>query len=247
MKRFVLSTVILLCMLVGPGVTAEIRIVASGAMQDALSKALSDFEKSSSHTIDVTWAGAAVYRPLLSSGKAFDAVIIAAADAEAFIKSGTLKAPKSDLAKTGIGIGVRKGQPKPDISTVERIKAALLKAESIGYSMGPSGAHVEKLVSKLGIESEVRPKLRQTKSGREVGKLIASGGVEIGFQPISELVHAEGVDFVGGLPIELQSFTVYSFVPHSQAKDDKAVRELAEFLGTPAVRAAFGSAGMELP
>jgi molybdate transport system substrate-binding protein len=237
----------LLAMFLGQAGAAEIRIVASGAVHDALSKALFDFEKSSSHKIDVTWAGAAVYRLLLSSEKPFDAVIIASADADALIQARKLRSSKVDLAKTGVGIGVRKGKPRPDISTTERVKAMLLEAGSIGYSMGPSGTYVEKLIAKLGIESEVRPRLKQARTGREVGRLIANGEVEIGFQPISELVHAEGVDFVGGLPNEIQSFTVYSFVPHAQLRDEKAIQELAEFLISPAVQTAFQRVGMERP
>jgi molybdate transport system substrate-binding protein len=247
MARLAFLAMTLLTVLIGQAGATDIKIIASGATHDALSKVLSDFEKSTSRKIDVTWAGAAVYRPILSSDKPFDAVIIAASDADAFIKSEKLRAPKLDLAKTGIGVGVRKGQSKPNISTAEQVKATLLQARSIGYSMGPSGAYVEKLVANLGIADEVRPKLRQTKSGREVGKLIASGDVEIGFQPISELVHAEGVDFVGGLPSELQSYTVYSFVIHAQVRDEKVVQELSDFLKSAEVRKAFQSAGMEQP
>ncbi len=247
MKRFVLAATVLLALSTAQAGATEIRLLASGALHDALSKALSDFEKSKSLKIDVTWAGAAVYRPILSSDKPFDAVIVTAADADAFIKSQKLRAPKVDLAKTGIGIGVRKGQPKPDISTVERVKDTLLQARSIGYSMGPSGAYVQKLIATLGIADAVRPKLRQTTSGREVGKLIATGDVEIGFQPISELVHAEGVDFVGGLPSEIQSFTVYSFAVHAKVSDEKAVQDLSDFLRTSQVRGALQSAGMEQP
>lgn len=123
----------------------------------------------------------------------------------------------------------------------------LLQAKSVGYSMGPSGAYVEKLIAKFGIEDQVRPKLKQTKSGREVGKLVASGDAEVGFQPISELVNAEGVDFVGGLPNDIQSFTVYAFATHSAVAEERAVQELLDFLKTSAVTAAFGRAGMEKP
>jgi molybdate transport system substrate-binding protein len=247
MKRLVLSSAIFLTASIGHLCAAEIRIVASGATQDALYKVISDFEKSSSHKIDVTWAGAAIYRPLLSSDKQFDAVIITSADADTFIQSGKLRAPKVALAKTGIGVGVRKGQPRPDISTSEGVKAMLLRARSVGYSMGPSGAYVEKLIAQLGIEDQVRPKLKQTKTGREVGTLVASGEVEFGFQPISELVHADGLDFVGGLPNEIQSFTVYVFVTHSKVADEKAVQEFSDYLRSPGAQATIKSAGMEQP
>lgn len=111
MKRLLISTIIVSMAFIGTVSAAEIRLVASGAMHDALRNVLSDFEKSSSHKVDVTWAGAAVYRPLLSSDKTFDAVIVASADADTFIRNGKLKAPETVLAKTGVGIGVRKGQP----------------------------------------------------------------------------------------------------------------------------------------
>ena len=108
MRRLALSIIMLLVVSLGQASAAEIKLVASGALHDALSKALSNFETSSSHKLDVTWAGAAVYRPLLSSDKSFDAAIIASTDADTFIQSQTLRAPKVDLAKTGVGLGVRK-------------------------------------------------------------------------------------------------------------------------------------------
>ena len=109
-----------------------------------------------------------------------------------------------DVAKSGVGVGVKAGAPKPDISTVEALKKTLLAAKSIGYSTGPSGNYVVGLFQRMGIADEVKPKLKQTPTGVFVGSIIASGEAEIGFQQVSELSHFAGVDYVGPLPADVQ-------------------------------------------
>src|SRR5207253_10772450 len=112
-----------------------------------------------------------------------------------------------DFAQSGTGLAVRKGAPKPDISSPDALKKTLLAAKSIGYSTGPSGLYMLGVFEKMGIAGEVKGKLKQTPSGVFVGTLIASGETEIGFQQISELVHFPGIDYVGPLPGALQRMT----------------------------------------
>jgi molybdate transport system substrate-binding protein len=138
-------------------------------------------------------------------------IIMAGPAIDAQIKAGKVVAgSRVELAKSGVGVGVPKGAPKPDISTTEALKKALLAAKSIGYSTGPSGVYVISLFEKLGVIDQVKEKLKQTPTGVFVGTIIANREVEIGFQQVSEMANFPGVDYVGPLPAEVQQTTVFS-------------------------------------
>jgi molybdate transport system substrate-binding protein len=142
-------------------------------------------------------------------------------------------------------VAVRKGAPKPDISTVDALKKTLLAAKSIGYSTGPSGVYVLAMFQKLGIATEVTPKLKQTPTGVFVGSIVASGEVELGFQQVSELMHFPGLDYVGPLPAEVQLVTVFSSGIQTGAKEVDATKALVKFLTAPAAASAYTKRGLE--
>ena len=149
------------------------------------------------------------------------------------------------MAKSGVGVGVPKGAPKPDVSTTEALKKTLLTAKSIGYSTGPSGVYMISLFDRLGLSEQVRDKLKQTPTGVFVGTIIANREVEIGFQQVSEVGNFPGVDYVGPLPAEVQQTTVFSSGIVADAKEAEAARALVKFLTTPEAGAAFRKRGME--
>jgi molybdate transport system substrate-binding protein len=150
-----------------------------------------------------------------------------------------------DVAKSGVGVGVKAGAPGPDISTVEALKKTLLAAKSIGYSTGPSGNYMVSLFQRLGIADEVKPKLKQTPTGVFVGSIIASGEVEIGFQQVSELSHFAGVHYIGPLPADVQYVTVFASGIATGTKEADAAKALVKFITAPAAAAAFKKRGME--
>jgi molybdate transport system substrate-binding protein len=150
-----------------------------------------------------------------------------------------------DLAKSGVAIGVKAGAPKPDISSVEALKKAILDAKSIGYSTGPSGVYLVTLFDKLGVTDQVKRKLKQTPTGVFVGSIIASGEVEIGFQQVSELSSFPGVDYVGPLPEAVQRYTVFASGITANSAQPDAAKELVKFLTAPAAAPAFKKQGME--
>jgi len=165
---------------------------------------------------------------------------------DAFVQQGKVVAgSRVDLMKSGVGVGVRAGASRPDISSSGNLKKAVLEAKSIGYSTGPSGDYVIKLFERMGIADQVRPKLKQVPSGERIGTFITSGEAEIGFQQVSELIDAPGVDYLGPLPPEVQQTTVFSAGIHSGAKEAKAAKELVEFLTGPAAASAIRKHGME--
>jgi molybdate transport system substrate-binding protein len=181
----------------------------------------------------------------LADGETYDLVIMSGASIDELIKAGRLvSGSRVDIAKSGVGVAVRKGAPKPDISSTEALKKTLLAAKSIGYSTGPSGNYVVSMFEKMGVGDQVRPKLKQTPTGVFVGSLIASGEAEIGFQQVSELVHFAGLDYLGPLPADVQFTTVFSCGIQAGAKQADAARALVKFITAPAAAAVIRKHGL---
>lgn len=229
-----------------PASAAEIKVLAAGATREAVAELIVDFEKVSGHRVAVVWTGSANIRKQIAAGDVHDLVIVGAPDIDAFIKDGkVLSGSRVDLMKSGVGMAVRDGAAKPDISSSDALKATVLAATSIGYSTGPSGAYVLKLFERMGIADQLGPRLRQVPSGVRIGAVIASGEAEIGFQQISELIHEPGVTYVGPLPPEVQTVTVYSAGLHSAAAQPDAAKELVKVLTSPAAAIVIRKYGME--
>jgi molybdate transport system substrate-binding protein len=228
------------------GNAAEIKVLASGAIKEAYLELIPQFEKASEHKVVTTWAGTVDIKKRMAAGEVFDLVIVASPELEAFIQEGKMVAgSRADLVRSGVGVAVRAGAPKPDIGSAEALKKALLAAKSIGYSTGPSGVYLASLFERMGIADAVKPKLKQTQPGVLVGSIIASGEAEIGFQQVSELIHVPGIDFIGPLPADVQKITVFSAGIHSGAKEPEAAKGLVKFLTAPAAAPVFKKHGLE--
>ncbi|HEU4359008.1 MAG TPA: substrate-binding domain-containing protein, partial [Xanthobacteraceae bacterium] len=190
---------------------AEIRVLSTQATEQAYRELVPQFEKASGHKVTTVFTGTLDANKRLAAGETYDLLIMSAPSIEEHIKTGkVLASSRVDLAKSGVGVGVKAGAPKPDISTTEALKKTMLAAKSIGYSTGPSGVYMIGLFQHMGIADEIKHKLKQTPTGVFVGSIIASGEAEIGFQQVSELSHFAGVDYVGPLPADIQRFTTFS-------------------------------------
>lgn len=227
---------------------AEIRVLSTQATEEAYRELVPQFERASGHKVTTIFTGTLDANKRLAAGESYDLLIMSAPSIDEHVKAGKVAAgSRVDLAKSGVGVGVKAGAPKPDISTTEALKKTLLAARSIGYSTGPSGVYVIGLFQRMGIADEIKPKLKlkQTPTGVFVGSIIASGEAEIGFQQVSELSHFAGVDYVGPLPAEVQRFTTFSSGILAGAKEADAARELVRFITAPAAGSAFKKRGME--
>lgn len=225
---------------------ADITVLSTLATEQAYRDLLSDFERATGHKIATSFTGTVDVKKRIAAGEAFDLLIMASDDIDAFLASGTLKpGSRADLASSGIGVAVRVGAARPDIGSVEALKAALIAARTIGYSTGPSGNYVLGLFDRLGIADNIKPKLRLAPTGAFVGGLIASGEAAIGFQQMSELSHFSGIDLVGPLPAEIQKTTIFSSGIATKAKQADAARALAGFLTAPAAAPAFRRYGLQ--
>jgi molybdate transport system substrate-binding protein len=225
---------------------AEIRVLSTQATEEAYRELVPEFEKATGHKVATTFTGTLDANKRLAAGEGYDLLIMSASSIDEHIKGGKV-APGSriDLAKSGVGVGVKSGAPKPDISTTDALKKAILAAKSIGYSTGPSGVYVVGLFQRMGIADDIKGKLKQTPTGVFVGSIIASGEAEIGFQQVSELSHFAGVDYVGPLPADVQQFTMFSSGIIAGAKEADGAKALVKFITAPAAAAAFKKRGME--
>jgi molybdate transport system substrate-binding protein len=182
----------------------------------------------------VAWSSTPDIQKRIAGGEAPDLVILGNSGTEELIKQGKLVAgSRAAFAKSGIGVAVRAGAPKPDISSADAVKKSLLAAKSVAYSAGASGIYLVSMFQKLGISDQVKSKTAAVKPGEPVGEVVARGDAEIGFQQVSELIPVKGIQYLGPLPAELQNITVFSGGIHSGAKEADAAAALAKFLTAP--------------
>ena len=225
---------------------AEIKVLASGATKEVIDEILPAFEKTSGHKVTIVFTGTANIKKRISAGEVYDLVVVGGPVIDAFIQQGKI-APgsRTDLMKSGVGVAVRAGAPKPDIRSSEALKKTLLAAKSIAYSSGPSGDYVVSLVERMGIADQVKPKMKQVPSGIRIGTMIDNGEAEIGFQQVSELMHDKGIDYLGPLPKEVQKITVFSAGLRAGAKEPGPAKALVKALTGPDAANVIKAHGME--
>lgn len=183
----------------------------------------------------------------LRRGEPADIVIVADAVLVGFIKEGLVRAESyTPLARSAIGMAVRAGAPKPDLSSVEALKRTLLEAKSIAYSASVSGEYLTtELYQRLGIADQVMSKSRLIGGGERVGAVVARGEAEIGFQQLSELLPVPGIDHVTPLPPEVQKVSVFSAGVAVNSGDSDAAYEVIRFLTSPEAAGAIANSGLE--
>jgi molybdate transport system substrate-binding protein len=223
-----------------------IKAMSSLAVKAAYLELQPRFEKDAGEKIETEWIGMVDIRKRVLAGEVVDLVIGAAALVDELIRAGKLAAgSRTDLVRSGVTAAVRKGAPKPDISTVEALKRALLDARSILYSAGPSGVYLAELFKRLGVDEKLKATAKQAPPGVFVGELIAKGEAELGFQQLPELLPVKGIDIVGPLPAEVQRMTVFSGGIHARAKSAAAAKQWLAFLKSPANASVLRRHGME--
>lgn len=230
---------------------AELKVLTAGAFRPVVMAVIPEFTRVSGHKVAVENATVGVLRERIESGETFDVVIVTPAVIEELVRKGKVASgTNKTLARVGVGVMVRAGAPKPDISTVEAFKQALLSAHSVAYidpaSGGSSGIYVDRLLQRLGVAEQVRAKAR-LKQGGYVADLIKSGEAELGIHQISEIIPVKEVELVGPLPAEIQNYTTYAAGISSGSKEPEAARALIEALAGPAAAGVLKEKGMERP
>jgi ABC-type molybdate transport system substrate-binding protein len=231
----------------------EVVVLTSGAFTAPYRDAEPWFERSTQHELIGVFGSSAGDAPdsipaRLSRDERADVVIVSAEALDALIAAGEVEpATRRDLVRSRIGLAVRAGAPRPDISTVDGLVRTLRAAESVAYSASVSGTYLAgELFPRLGLAEELAAKGRRIE-GERVGDVVARGDAELGFQQISELVTVAGVDFVGPLPDEVQRVSTFAAGLATGARAPAAARELIEFLASPALGPVVEKYGLEQP
>lgn len=230
---------------------AEIRVVTSGGFSAAYDQLVPLYEQATGHKV-ITARGASIGNApdsipsRMARGEQYDIVILADSGLDQLILQGKVQAgSRVDLARSMIGMSVRKGTPKPDISSVEALKQTLLNAKTVAYSASASGTYLSnELFPRLGIAEEMKGKATKIFSER-VGAVVLRGDAEIGFQQVSELLPFKELEFVGPLPDEVQQRVFFSAGVAVGAQDPDAAGHLIRFLAAPAAASIVRSTGME--
>lgn len=224
---------------------AEITIFTTRAIATVLAEVGGEFERATGHTLIVVSDLPTGFLRRVNAGAHFDVLISGSTPVDEWIRDGRLVATtRTDLARSGIGVEVRAGRPKPDISTVEAFKRALLNAKSIAYLRVGSGIYLEGLIERLGLSGAIRSKVTRPDAD-VVSELVAKGDIELGMTVITQILTTPGVDLVGPLPADVQSYVTFVAAVGVASTVNEQARELIRFLKTPRAVAVITAQGME--
>jgi molybdate transport system substrate-binding protein len=226
---------------------AEVTVLASTATKTALDALAPQFETATGHKLMITYGASGRLQPEIEKGAPFDLAILSTMVTDALVKQGRLvAATRVDIARSGAGVAVRKGAPKPDISTVEAFKAALLNAKSVAYvEQGGTGIYLKALLPRLGIADALKDRIKRLPPENPAAFAVANGEAEIGMTQISEILPYAGAELVGPLPKEIQLTTSFAVAIGAGARQSEAAQALIRFLTAPAAAPVFKAKGLD--
>ncbi|HXJ02228.1 MAG TPA: substrate-binding domain-containing protein [Micropepsaceae bacterium] len=229
-----------------PASGAEIRMIASNAVKEPYLELIPQFEKATGHHVAVDWVGTDDAIRRIGGGEVADIVIAPSFAIDALIKQGHLaEGSRLDVAKSIIGVAIRPGAPKPDLSSGEGLKRSLLASKKIIISAGPSGKYLATLFQKMGIADQLKGRITQLASGESPGLALARGEGDIGFTQVSELLAIKGIEFLGPVPGDFQSVTIFSAGLGKGAPQPEAARALLKFVTAPQALPVLKKTGLE--
>jgi molybdate transport system substrate-binding protein len=227
----------------------EVKVLTAGAFKQVMLALVPEYEKETGNKVVLDNDTAGGLQKRIEGGETFDVAIITPKAIDDLAAAGKIAhGSRVNIASVGVGVVVKEGAPKPDISTVEAFKKALLAAKSVAYidpaSGGSSGIYVDKLLERLGIADQIRPKAK-LKQGGYVADLIASGQAELGVHQISEIMPVKGVTLVGPLPKEIQNTTTYAAGISATVQHKEAAQALIKMFSHPDAEATLKAKGMD--
>jgi molybdate transport system substrate-binding protein len=250
MMRLLLARVAIVATMALAGFTradaAEIRVLASNGVKAAVEELKPQLEKASGSTLSIDFSTAAALRERIEKGETFDVAILTDEAIDALIKAGKLSPIlHGKLARVGVGVGYRKGAPKPDVGTAASIKQALLNAKSIAYTgNGASRPGIDRMFERLGIAGQLHTKSHLTAAGAAPAS-VGKGESDLVLTLISEILPEPGVELAGPIPSEFQTYIGFSAAPSARGAASPAVTSLIKFLDGPTAAAIYKVKGME--
>lgn len=224
---------------------AELKLLEGNALNAVMEELGPQFEKATGNKISATLGTSAQLKARIDAGEAFDVVLLSKAALDQLAaQSKVAEATRANVAHAGVGIAMRKGVPKPDVSTVAAFKQAMLDAKSVGFvDNTPTAANLKAVFAKLGIAEQMEPKLKPLH--KQAAEAAADGEVEIGMTQISEILPYAGAELVGPLPAEIQTYTVFAGGISTASKNAEAAAALIKFLTSPDAAAVIKAKGMD--
>jgi molybdate transport system substrate-binding protein len=228
--------------------TAEVRVMAASAAAPALNEIANRYKQKTGQSLVMDYGILPVLKKKIDAGEAYDLVIVPnGLMNEAAKKERILANTRSPFARTGMAVATKSGAPKPDIRTVEAFKGALLGAKSVAYPPeGLVGVHLAKVFNSLGISDQMSAKTKALKTVELVPQAVSSGEAELGIAPGTVLSAGSGIDIVGPLPAELQSYVVLESAVGARAKQSSAARAFLQYLATPDAVGVMKEKGFEV-
>jgi molybdate transport system substrate-binding protein len=224
-----------------------VRILASNGVQGALNDITTQCERAIGHPLAVEFGTTAAMKPRIEGGEAFDLTVLTSDAIDALIREGKVAADsRADAARVGIGVGVRAGAAKPDVSSPEALKKALLNAKSITYAAaGASRPPTDKMLDRMGIADALKSKTLLLPGAEETTAAVRDGKAELLITLISEIVSAKGLELAGPLPKEFQTYIAFAAGVSPNAKNAQAARAAVKFLTGAKAATAYKAKGME--
>jgi molybdate transport system substrate-binding protein len=231
---------------VGNARADELKIFGSRVTKMVVGDLGPGYEQASGHKLSVITDVAAVMKRRIEQGEPFDLAVLVNFQADDLIKHGKLVADsRADVMRSGIGVAVRRGAPKPDISTVEAFKRTLLAAKSITYlKEGASTIHLVKVFDQLGLTDALAPKTVKPAT-EAVSEMVAAGEVELGIIVIPNILSVPGAELVGPLPEAIQSWVIFTAVVSPSSPNQQAARDVIKLMKSPAGVESIKQKGME--
>jgi molybdate transport system substrate-binding protein len=231
----------------GAAQNSAVRLIASNGVKAVLEDVLPQAEKAIGHPVAAQFGVTADFMDKIAAGEEFDLAILAAEAIDDLNKSGkTVTATRADISRVGIGIGIRAGAHKPDISTPEKVKQVLLNAKTITYApKGASTPDVVKMIEALGITDKMKPKTMLLQGSELTTAAVAEGRADYVITLISEILPVHGIELLGPLPADFQHYIGFAAAVSAHAKNPDAAKALIKYLTGPAVAPTYKAKGME--
>jgi molybdate transport system substrate-binding protein len=251
MKKLLLSVAVL-ALVLGSSFSAraqsEVTLIAPGGAKAALEQLIPGYENKTGNKVKATYGSGLGTKKQVANGEAFDVPVVQPPYSEVLASGNVVADSATPLASVSVGVAVKKGFPRPDISTPEAVKTMLLAAKSISYPDAAGGAAAgvsfEETLKKLGIYEQIQPRIKRAQGGAGAMQLTAKGEVEIGLTFLSEM-NDPGIDVVGPLPEEISTPTVLVGFVSSHAKNPAEAKALLEYLSSPEAAAVYKAQGMK--
>jgi len=227
--------------------TAELRVLASNGVKAVIEDLLPQCERAAGRRLAIEFNSSAALNGAIAAGRAFDVAIVTSDLLDTLIKQGKIRADsRAGVARAGVGVGVRTGAPRPDITTPDALRRTLLNARSITYAQdGASRVTIASMFERFGITESMKPKtILEQGSIRSTGKVV-SGDAELVITLVSEILPIQGIELVGPLPDPVQSYVSFAAGVGTNARDLQSAKALIAFLTGPTVVPAFRARGME--